>query len=126
MATEYESKKKIAVKLLPKETISANRKELEIHQSIERFRQLSPSSTFKSRLLDFYGFYHYNNQVALTMEYFGESLQNYLRRAERLSVAEATRLFLRITEALHPLHEIGVIHRDLKPSNILVSENLDA
>ncbi len=47
----------------------------------------------------------------------GENLANRLASGP-LSVAEATRIALRVAEGLSCAHENGVIHRDLKPANI--------
>ena len=51
----------------------------------------------------------------------GESLRDRLGRADRLSIAEATRIWRDILEALGHAHERGVVHRDIKPANILLA-----
>jgi len=57
----------------------------------------------------------------MEMEYVdGPSLEQFLRREKRLSVA-ATRRFLRgVLMGLHAAHEHGIIHHDVKPGNVLL------
>ncbi|MBM4090812.1 MAG: hypothetical protein FJ276_15525, partial [Planctomycetes bacterium] len=50
----------------------------------------------------------------------GESLAAHLARDRRWAPREAAGLCVAIAEALHAVHQAGVIHRDLKPSNILL------
>ncbi len=51
----------------------------------------------------------------------GEDLGERLRRAGRLSIPEASRIFGQAAKALRRAHDAGVIHRDLKPSNIFLA-----
>jgi hypothetical protein len=51
----------------------------------------------------------------------GESLRSRLEQHGELPVAEATRLFREIADALVHAHREGVVHRDIKPENILLS-----
>ena len=70
----------------------------------------------------FYGLYQYNNQNALAMENFGESRDRYMKRVGKIDTLGALRIFLKIAEALQPIHYLGIVHRDIKPSNILISD----
>jgi predicted esterase len=51
----------------------------------------------------------------------GESLRDRLAKSGALSVAEAVRVAIEVTEALVSAHAIGVVHRDIKPDNVLLS-----
>lgn len=49
----------------------------------------------------------------------GVSLSQWLT-GRRFTPHEAARLCVKLAEALHEAHEMGVIHRDLKPGNIMI------
>lgn len=58
----------------------------------------------------------------VAMEFIdGDSLQKWLARLGRLTVADAVRLTLDCARALDYAHGLGVIHRDVKPDNVLLT-----
>ncbi len=50
----------------------------------------------------------------------GESLDDWLERGQRPSMAEVVRIGREIAEGLATAHEKGLIHRDIKPANIFL------
>ena len=55
----------------------------------------------------------------LAMEFLeGESLDDRIKREEKLPIAEVLRIGKEIAEGLAQAHERGLIHRDIKPANI--------
>lgn len=53
--------------------------------------------------------------------YAGETLEQRLRRAPRLSLAEGLGIGIRLGRAVAALHRAGVIHRDIKPENVILT-----
>ncbi len=55
----------------------------------------------------------------------GEPFDSYLRRKQRLSVAEAMPIFRAVARALDATHAAEIVHRDLKPANIFLAVDGD-
>lgn len=51
-----------------------------------------------------------------------KDLVSYANRCN-LSIEARLRLFKKVCDAAHYLHQNGIVHRDLKPDNVLVSDN---
>ncbi len=51
--------------------------------------------------------------------YAVKTLDRMVRAGKKLSADEVFRLGLRLSDALHHLHEAGLVHRDIKPANIV-------
>ena len=51
----------------------------------------------------------------------GQSLQQMLREAERLSFQAVADLVAQIADALDRAQQLGIVHRDVKPANVVVS-----
>jgi eukaryotic-like serine/threonine-protein kinase len=61
------------------------------------------------------------NQPCIVMEWLdGSFLREIISKEKRLSLERATRIAIRICEALEYVHSQGVVHRDLKPENVMV------
>jgi serine/threonine protein kinase len=51
----------------------------------------------------------------------GESLRTRLARHGELSIHDAVKVLLEVTDALAYAHGRGVVHRDIKPDNVMLS-----
>jgi len=116
LATDRKHDRKVALKVL--------RPELAAVLGAERFLQEIKTTAqlqhphilplFDSGEVD--GFLYY------VMPYVeGETLRERLDRETQLSIEEAVRITLEVTDALQYAHDQGVVHRDIKPENILLN-----
>lgn len=65
-----------------------------------------------------------NGTEFLALEYVtGESVARLIARDGRLSEQLAAEVLAPIADALHHIHEAGVIYRDLRPQNVLVRDD---
>lgn len=65
-----------------------------------------------------------DGQSWIAMEYVeGPSLAEAMQEHGRYSLNEVVALLQPICNALHEMHELGVVHRDLKPGNILLGHD---
>ncbi|NOQ36574.1 MAG: protein kinase, partial [Methylococcaceae bacterium] len=60
----------------------------------------------------------------MVMEYVkGVDLQVFLKSGHLLTANQAINLILKVLDALHAAHSMGVVHRDIKPANIMILDN---
>uniref|UniRef100_UPI00262CC4B5 serine/threonine-protein kinase n=1 Tax=uncultured Cellulomonas sp. TaxID=189682 RepID=UPI00262CC4B5 len=58
----------------------------------------------------------------LVMEYCARPGLGARYRTERISVAEALRIGIRLASAVETAHRAGILHRDIKPANVLTTD----
>ena len=58
----------------------------------------------------------------LVMEYCSRPSLGARYRTERISVAEALRIGIRLASAVETAHRAGILHRDIKPANVLTTD----
>ena len=68
-------------------------------------------------------FFEAHGTAYMVMDYYhGQTLGEYLARKGSLSEATAVRLMLPLLDALHVVHQAGILHRDIKPANIYLAQ----
>ena len=116
VATETALGRRVAIKLLPPElanAVSAERfrREIQVVAQLQHPHIVPVHTAGEGKDILFY-----------TMPFVeGETLRARLQRETRLPLADATRIFSELVDALAYAHAHGVVHRDLKPENVLLS-----
>ncbi len=65
---------------------------------------------------------YYDTAPFFVMEYLGgESLEQRLRTAGRLTIQGTATMLLHVARGLAQAHDLGLIHRDIKPANLFVT-----
>ena len=73
-------------------------------------------------IVRYYGGGKFGSQRFYAMELVeGGSVEEYLRKKQRLPWEEAVEITMQVAKALEHAHDAGVIHRDLKPANLLMT-----
>lgn len=115
-ATDLETGKEVALKLVARPTQSRERKrwaaECEAmralaHDSLPRYVGAGDHGTSVS-------------YVAMSLE-DGPTLASVLREGVPLPVGSAVTIALELASALVAVHEVGLVHRDVKPANIVLA-----
>jgi serine/threonine protein kinase len=64
------------------------------------------------------------NPLGIIMSWIeGRSLERILEEHEKLELAHILNIGAKLADALHHVHEKGIVHRDIKPLNIILTRN---
>jgi serine/threonine protein kinase len=124
MATVYlahdpSSKRDVAVKVLPLESLGNE------ENSLERFtKELETIASLEHpAIVPVYDVGNENGQPYFVMRYMAGGSLSILIQEGKLSLQDTARIIERIAVALDHAHKQGIIHRDIKPDNILFDLN---
>src|ERR687885_1515813 len=118
LAGEHALERHVAIKVLPPALATSI-------ENRERFRR-EARTTAGLRAPSIVAVHAFGDASGLpyfVMDYVpGGSLAQRLKRAVKLTTAEACRMLGELAEALDVAHQLGVIHRDIKPENVLLDD----
>ena len=115
LAEDTQLRRKVAIKILPKEIASDK-------ERLRRFEQeaYAASGLNHPNILTIYEFAMADATHFLAAEYVeGQTLREKLQ-SDRLDFAEALGIAEQIAFALSAAHTAGIVHRDLKPENLMI------
>jgi serine/threonine protein kinase len=118
-ARQPQLERNVAIKVLRSASLDENSRRL---FDAER-RALGRLSDHASIVTVFDSGFTTNDEPYLVMQLCaGGSLSSLVRQNGPLSIEEAIRVGLKISQALEFAHRLGTLHRDVKPENILISD----
>ncbi|MBK7642368.1 MAG: protein kinase [Planctomycetes bacterium] len=119
LAREIGSERELALKVLPAELCASE-------EAFGRFQReaVLAAAISDSRCVFVYGAHQFEGSPAIAMELVrGETLEQVIKRGEKIPVRQAVRWTIELLEGLDAAHRAGVLHRDVKPSNCFVNED---
>ena len=119
LARDPSSKRDVAVKVLPRESLGNE------ENSLERFtKELETIASLEHpAIVPVYDVGEQDGQTYFVMRYMAGGSLSILIQEGKLSLQDTARIIERITVALDHAHKQGIIHRDIKPDNILFDLN---
>ena len=119
LAFDPSSKRDVAVKVLPRESLGKEA------NSLERFKKEleTIASLEHPAIVPVYDVGEQDDQPFFVMRYMAGGSLSILIQEGKFSLQDTARIIERITVALDHAHKQGIIHRDIKPDNILFDLN---
>ena len=116
-ATEHETGKEVAVKMLNKGALALAGVSTErCYAEVEILRRVN-----HPHIVSLIGVYESEEKLVLVLELVrGRELFDVIVQRGRISESEARSIFLQLADAIAYLHAIGILHRDIKPENVQV------
>ena len=115
LATDTRLDRTMALKILPAEVASDQRRML-------RFKQEAKivSSLNQPNILTIYEFGEADSLHFIAMEFIDGDTLRYRLSTTKLSLPELLDIAIQVTAALDAAHEARIVHRDIKPENIML------
>lgn len=117
LANQLSLDRLVALKTLSKELSKKEDFVARFHREARSMAKLDHSNVVKVYAVDSFKGLHY-----VAIEYVdGKSVQDWLDKLEKFSVADAVHIAMVSAEGLKHAHDQNMIHRDIKPDNILLT-----
>lgn len=110
--------RKVAVKVLLANASSESARQ----QFVAEANLMAQLSTHPSIVTIYHADTAADGRPYLVMEYCPRPNLSARYRTERIQVAEAIRIGIRLAGAVETAHRIGILHRDIKPANVLTTD----
>jgi hypothetical protein len=115
---QHMPRRPVAVKVLLSDVVTETVRE-QFHAEANLMAQVS---THPSIVSIYHADIAEDGRPYLVMEYCPRGNLSARYRQERLGVAEALRIGVRLSGAVETAHRTGILHRDIKPANVLTTE----
>jgi serine/threonine protein kinase len=115
LARERLLERQVAIKVLRSELVHADGRERFIREARTAAKLTHP------HIVPMYSFGQAGDTLYYIMGFVdGESLEDRLKRQQRLAPGDARRVLAELASALEYAHGNGVVHRDIKPDNVMI------
>ncbi|KAM4903632.1 dual specificity protein kinase TTK [Sylvia borin] len=97
-------------------------------QTVESYKNeiahLSKLQQHSDKIIRLYGYEITDQHIYMVMECGNIDLNSWLKKKKRLDPLERKSYWKNMLEAVHTIHEYGIIHSDLKPANFLIVDGM--
>ncbi|XP_023778093.1 dual specificity protein kinase TTK [Cyanistes caeruleus] len=97
-------------------------------QTVESYKNeiahLSKLQQHSDKIIRLYGYEITDQHIYMIMECGNIDLNSWLKRKKKIDPLERKSYWKNMLEAVHTIHEHGIIHSDLKPANFLIVDGM--
>ncbi|XP_064025220.1 dual specificity protein kinase TTK [Pogoniulus pusillus] len=97
-------------------------------QTVESYKNeiahLSKLQQHSDKIIRLYGYEITDQHIYMVMECGNIDLNSWLKKKKSIDALERKSYWKNMLEAVHTIHEYGIIHSDLKPANFLIVDGM--
>ncbi|KFR11503.1 Dual specificity protein kinase TTK, partial [Opisthocomus hoazin] len=97
-------------------------------QTVESYKNeiahLSKLQQHSDKIIRLYGYEITDHHIYMVMECGNIDLNSWLKKKKNIDPLERKSYWKNMLEAVHTIHEYGIIHSDLKPANFLIVDGM--